>query len=164
MVRRRDHRALRPSLAGAGLTDARALADADANKDLVRRFVAALNARDYDAFDGLLGREVVRNSGGREGTGTVGIDRAKEAFRNAHRNWHHDQQTILALIAEGDRVVMHAELRAVHAGEWLGIPATNTEVVFNGAFLFRIAGGRIVEILRYADDLSRLRQIGGLKR
>jgi ketosteroid isomerase-like protein len=137
---------------------------ADANKDLVRRFVAALNARDYDAFDVLLDADVVRNSGGRDGSGTLGIDQAKEAFKTAHRSWHHDRQTIIALIAEGDRVVMHAELRAVHAGEWLGIPATNTEVVFNGAFLFRIAGGRIVEILRYADDLSRLRQVGGLKR
>jgi len=134
------------------------------NKELVRRYIAALNAEDYDALDDVLHPEVIRHFGGADGTGTRGIAEAKAGSMGVRRNWHHDHQEILDIIAEGDRVVVHADLRAVHAGEWLGVAPTQREVRFRGAFIYRIADGRIAEIWRYADDLGRFRQIGGLDR
>ena len=50
---------------------------------------------------------------------------------------------------------------ATHQGEWLGIPATGTEIEYNGVNIFRIACGKIAESWGVANHLGLVQQIGG---
>jgi predicted ester cyclase len=48
----------------------------------------------------------------------------------------------------------------MHTGEFMGAAPTGRQVIVTGMNLFRIAGGKIVEIWLNADDLSELQQLG----
>jgi hypothetical protein len=48
-------------------------------------------------------------------------------------------------IVEGDRVVERHRATAVHAGEFMGIPATGRRVSWTGTHIYRISEGRIAE-------------------
>ena len=65
-------------------------------------------------------------------------------------------------MAEDDLVVSRIVGRGVHAGELLGIPATNKEVETDGIAIHRIRDGKIVESWLVADVARVLMQIGAL--
>jgi steroid delta-isomerase-like uncharacterized protein len=64
------------------------------------------------------------------------------------------------LIAEGDTVVMRITAGGTHQGAWLGIPPTGKQFTETGIYIFRIAGGKIVERWGNQDDLGMLQQLG----
>jgi SnoaL-like polyketide cyclase len=71
-----------------------------------------------------------------------------------------DQQwTIEDVIAEGDKVVVRATNACVQES-FLGIPGHGRRQTFTATFIHRIAGGKILETWRNADDLGRLLQLG----
>jgi steroid delta-isomerase-like uncharacterized protein len=70
--------------------------------------------------------------------------------------------TIHDMIAEGDKVVARWTFRATHKGEYMGIPATNKQVVFTGIYIIRIADGSQVEWWLEADFLSLMQQLGAI--
>jgi predicted ester cyclase len=70
------------------------------------------------------------------------------------------QTTIDDEIAEGDKVVSRWTYRAVHRGEFQGIPPTGKQVTMTGLTLLRIAGGKIVEHWVELDQLGLLQQLG----
>lgn len=64
-------------------------------------------------------------------------------------------------IVEGDRVVERHRATGVHAGEFLGVPATGRRVSWTGNHIYRIANGRIAEawsevsLYELLDQLTR---------
>ena len=52
--------------------------------------------------------------------------------------------------------------RGVHAGELLGIPATNREVETEGIVIHRVRDGKIVECWSVTDIARVLQQVGVL--
>jgi steroid delta-isomerase-like uncharacterized protein len=67
------------------------------------------------------------------------------------------QITIEDLFAEGDKVAARQTLRGTHSGEFQGIPATGKTATVTGIFIFRLAGGKIVEKWAVLDQLGLLR-------
>jgi predicted ester cyclase len=65
-------------------------------------------------------------------------------------------------VAEDDLVVSHVLGRGVHAGELLGILATNEEVETEGIAIHRIRDGKIVEYWSVTDVVRVLQQVGAL--
>ena len=66
-------------------------------------------------------------------------------------------------IVEGDRVVERHRATGIHAGEFLGIPATGRRVSWTGNHIYRIAEGRIAEAwseVSLYELLHQLRQQG----
>ncbi len=63
-------------------------------------------------------------------------------------------------IAEGDKVVNRWTNRGKHKGELFGIPATGKDVTVTGIDVFRIAGGKLVELWQNWDQLGMLQQLG----
>jgi predicted ester cyclase len=74
------------------------------------------------------------------------------------------QTTIDDEIAEGDKVVSRWTYRAIHRGEFQGIPPTGKQVSMTGLTLLRIAGGKIVEHWVELDQLGLLQQLGVVPR
>jgi len=53
------------------------------------------------------------------------------------------------IFAEGDRVAFRWSIHGTHLGDWLGIPPTGNHVTATGISVYRIAGGRVVDELRF---------------
>jgi len=63
-------------------------------------------------------------------------------------------------IAEGDKVVIRWTITGTHKGEFMGISPTGVQVTWTGITIYRIAGGKIVELWANSDDLGVLQQLG----
>jgi steroid delta-isomerase-like uncharacterized protein len=63
-------------------------------------------------------------------------------------------------IAEGDRVVERWTMQGTHQGEFQGTPPTGKRVTVTGIDIFRISGGKLVELRQQVDNLGLLQQLG----
>jgi steroid delta-isomerase-like uncharacterized protein len=132
----------------------------DANKALARRWWEALNqgnaidlidevyAADYVMHDPSLPEPVSGTDGVREFIASISA-----GFPDAH-------YTVEDLVAEGDRVVQRVTVRGTHQGEFLGVPATGTEVEVWLVVISRVAGGKIAEEWQLVDSLGLMQQLG----
>jgi steroid delta-isomerase-like uncharacterized protein len=63
-------------------------------------------------------------------------------------------------IVEADKLVCRNTVTGTHRGAFMGIEATGRPVEYREIFIFRFAGGRVVETWGVVDSLSLLRQLG----
>jgi predicted ester cyclase len=119
----------------------------EANKELVRRLVEAVNRRDLDELDHVAAGE----------------------FASAARRWISPfegsfpdfEMRIVDLIAEDDKVVAHFKCSGTHQADWLGIGATQNRFEdVDEVYIFRVENGRLVGATGIEDNLSRMRQLG----
>jgi predicted ester cyclase len=135
----------------------------DENKDLIRRYVQATDdnpTSDWSVLDEYIAEDFVAHNPAVPGVSLdrEGMKRAAEIFRVATPGTHE----ITLQVAEDDLVVSHVLGRGVHAGELLGIPATNKEVETEGIAIHRVRDGKIVEYWSVTDVVGVLQQVGAL--
>lgn len=134
------------------------------NKAAFRRVLAASNAHD----DELLARIIPEVFAPDVRMGTplpiqaTGAQAVTEVYATLHRAFPDLHIEVEDLIAEGDRVVSRHTVTGTHLGEYMGVPPTGKSVSYNEIFVFRFAGGRIVETWGVVDVLSQLRQLGAV--
>ena len=117
------------------------------NKQLVRRFVQAINERDEAAVGELASGELA--------------ERARLWVRPFDAAFPDFQMAVAALVAEGETVVAHLRCSGTYEGEWLGIPPTGRRFEdVDEIYVFRLAGGTIVAAFGVEDNLTRIRQLG----
>ena len=126
----------------------------EANKDLVRRFYAeAINGRDLDAVDRLLGEDFAHDG---ERRGRAGQRQAVAAFLDGFSDLRNE---ILLILAEGDLVAAHQRWTGTHEGEFLGVEATGRRVEFTSTAVLRIRDGLIAEAWDEMDAAGLLAQL-----
>jgi predicted ester cyclase len=135
----------------------------DDNKDLVRRYLKAIDdndSSDWSVLDQFLADDFVMHNAPLPGVSLdrEGMKQAAEMFRVGTPG-HHD---IKLQIAEGDLVVSHIVGVGVHNGEIFGIPPTNNNVETEGIVVHRIRDGKIVEFRAVVDTARVLQQMGVL--
>jgi predicted ester cyclase len=64
------------------------------------------------------------------------------------------------MIAEGDKVAVHARFEGTHQGELMGIPPTGKEVSVPFIITYRIAEGKIVQHWMSFDRMALMEQLG----
>src|SRR5881227_1042727 len=101
----------------------------DSNKELIRRYVQAIDdneSSDCSVLDEFTAEGFVAHNPPIPGVSLdrEGMKQAAEIFRQANPRAARGH----AAVAEGDLVVSPIVGRGVHAGELLGIPATNRDV------------------------------------
>jgi steroid delta-isomerase-like uncharacterized protein len=136
---------------------------ADQNKDLIRRYIEAIDANhtgDWSVLDEYIAEDFIAHNPPIPGVSLDrdGMKQAAEIFRIAAPGTHE----IRMQIAEGDLVVSHIVGQGVHAGELLGIPATNKEIETDGIAIHRVRDGKIVEYWSVVDVARVLQQVGVL--
>ena len=99
------------------------------NKTFIRRYIEAIDRNttgDWDFLDDYIAEDFVAHNPPIPGVSLdrEGMKAAAELFRVATPGTHE----ITLQVAEGDLVVSYIEGRGIHAGELLGIPATNAEI------------------------------------
>lgn len=133
------------------------------NKDLIRRYIEAIDANDSDDWsflDEFIAEDFVAHNPPIPGVtlDRDGMKHAAEIFRVATPGDHE----IKLQVAESDLVVSHISGRGIHAGELLGIPATNKQVETDGIAIHRVRDNKIVEYWSVVDVAHILQQIGVL--
>jgi predicted ester cyclase len=133
------------------------------NKQLIRRYVEAIDANrsdDWSVLDEYISEDFVAHNPPLPGVSLDrdGMKQAAEIFRVATPGRHE----IGLQVAEGDLVVSQVIGRGVHAGDLMGIPATQREVETEGIAIHRIRDGKIVEYWSVTDVARVLQQVGAL--
>jgi predicted ester cyclase len=133
------------------------------NKALIRRYIQAIDENqtgDWSMLDEYIAENFVAHNPAIPGVSLdrEGMKQAAEIFRVATPGRHE----VTMQVAEGDLVVSHVLGRGVHAGELLGIPATNREVETEGIAIHRVQDGKIVEYWSVSDVARVLQQVGAL--
>ncbi len=136
------------------------------NQDVVRRYFEEWSNRG----DERVVEEVISPDWISHGTQSAFVERpglppGAEGVKQLHHEvraiWPDHQWTIDDMFAAGDKVCVRLTNHATHQGTYRGIPATGKHVVFSAIWVLRLADGKLVEVWRSADDLSRVMQIGG---
>jgi predicted ester cyclase len=133
----------------------------ETNKQLVARFDQILNTGEVALLDELCTQDMVNHAlaPGRP----AGLAGTREFLSTDGQRMRTDRWERLDVIAEGDFVVQHG-MRGGHwpGGVFLGIPAKEGDYSREVAFIYRIRDGRICERWAVRDDLTMLRQLGGV--
>jgi steroid delta-isomerase-like uncharacterized protein len=134
------------------------------NRHLIRRYMQAIDDNetgDWSVLDEYIAEDFVAHNPLYPGVSLdrEGMKQGAEIFRVAAPGARHE---IRRQVAEGDLVVSHIVGRGVHAGELLGIPATNKELETEGIAIHRIRDGKIVEYWAVTDVARVLQQLGTL--
>src|SRR5947207_9807683 len=135
------------------------------NKQLIRRYIEAIDdndTSDWSVLDEFIAEDFVAHNPPIPGVSLDrdGMKQAAEIFRVATPGRHE----IKMQVAEGDLVVSHIVGIGVHAGELLGIPATNKEIESDWIATHRVRDGKIVEYWSVVDVARVLQQVGVLPR
>ena len=117
------------------------------NKTVARKWIDAVNKKDYAAFDELMTPELAAST-------KKGIARAYEIWPN-----HHVE--IVDMVAEGDQVWMKSTNSADQGEEVEGIPPTGKHWSTDVIFCFRFVNGRLASTDGgVADTWSIYKQLG----
>jgi steroid delta-isomerase-like uncharacterized protein len=116
------------------------------NKEVIRRWIEARNNTDLEAALACWADET--------------HEWLTPAFNEFTAGIPDIHLTIDDLIAEGDKVVVRWTLTGTHRGMWDGIPATGNAVRWNATDIFTVANGKITSLVRAADNLAWLKQLG----
>lgn len=134
----------------------------EANKEIVRRFVSAINERDFDALDDVVAPDVVRHSPSTPDVTVSDRDELKAFLRQDLAAVPDAVQTIRLMVAEGDNVAVWANYAGTQDGPLGPFPASGRPVDLDFAGILRIEDGRIAEIWAVWDNLAMLSQLGHL--
>jgi predicted ester cyclase len=133
------------------------------HKQLIRDYIQAIDdnaTSDWSVLDDYIAEDFVAHNPPIPGVSLDrdGMKQAAEIFRIATPGRHE----ITMQVAEDDLVVSYIVGRGVHAGELLGIPATQREVETAGIAIHRVRDGKIVEYWSVTDIARVLQQVGVL--
>jgi steroid delta-isomerase-like uncharacterized protein len=128
----------------------------EANKQLVRKFFAAVEDGDFEAFDEIVAEDYNDHLPGQ----TPGRETLKTYFQSLRTAFPDVRLPISQMIAEGDRVAVLNAVQGTHRGEFLGIAPTGHRVDAPAFQLYRIADGRLAEHWEVADFATLSRQLG----
>lgn len=133
----------------------------EANKSIVERFDALLSNQDLDQLDELCSPDMANHA--LAPNRPPGLDGTRQWLETEGRNFQSFAWKELHVVAEDDLVVQFG----TRAHDWPGgrfrgfdVPAGRCER--GAAFMYRIAGGRVVERWAVNDLLAMLLQLGAI--
>ena len=132
----------------------------DENKALVERFYDQVwDAGNVDVAEEVFAEDYVRHDlrPSEALPGPAGQAKIAADFRAAFPDLHMELDLILA---EGDLVAARWTTEGTNTGPWAGRAATGKNARFSGVNIFRIEGGKVVELWNHRDDLGLMQQIG----
>lgn len=120
----------------------------EANKNLIRQFIAETDAQNFGAYDQLWSDDVIAHF-----PNGVDMDRqtAEENERAFAVAFSDASRSIDQLLAEGDRVILRETLRGTHNGPFGDIQPTGNPIEVTANVIYRVSDGKIAESWVEAD-------------
>ncbi|MCB1138274.1 MAG: ester cyclase [Leptospiraceae bacterium] len=134
--------------------------DLEKHKDLLRRFVRAINEEDWRGLRNVLHPDFRRHS---HAAGEAAIEEGEDLvqfFRAQRQVFPDGQETIQDILAEGDRVAVRHSFNGTQAGALGPFPASGKKLSSEYIAIYRIQDDRIAECWAEWDNLSALEQLG----
>jgi C-1 hydroxylase len=128
----------------------------EANKELIRRYVATWNSGDVEALAQFWAPEM-RHHTRSQSHDLEGVRRIVTDFGEAFPDLHFELQDI---VAEGDRVVTRMRATGTHTSDYMGVPASGRTIDCQVMGIARIADDKMVEHWGVTDELAIMQQIG----
>jgi predicted ester cyclase len=150
-----------PYVAGCGGTFQQGARESEeSNKEVVRRFVSAINDRQLDDLDEIVLPDVVRHSQATPGLDIRSLEAMKEFLSGDFVVVPDSHMELLQLVAEGDHVAYWATYSGTQQGQMGPFPPTGRAISSDFAGYFRLSDGKIAEIWVIWDNLTILTQLG----
>lgn len=130
------------------------------NKGLVRRFVAAINARDREGLARVVTADVVRHSPATPDVRVASFDDLWSFLEQDFAAIPDSVVTLETLVAEGDLVACWATYSGSQTGPMGPFPPSNERVSMDFCGILRIRDGRIAKIRVLWDNVDMLTQLG----
>jgi len=136
------------------------------NKAVVRSFIEELNKRNIAIMDELMAPAMIHHT--LQVRGLEDYKQYETALWKAFPDWH---ETILDMVAEGDKVWLFGEVTATHTGE-LRVPflpqinkkvrvaSTGKKIKFTYVGMYRIVDGKIVDIRSIHAIIEAYKDLG----
>lgn len=134
----------------------------DSNKAAIRRWVEeGWNKGNLAVVDEIYASDVVHHDPHSPIplTSSEALKEYVSIFRTAFSDL---RMTIEDLVAEGDKVLWHANFHGTHSGPLGPIPATGKSATAAGMILFRFANEKVAEVWVNVDILGLMQQIGAI--
>lgn len=135
-------------------------AQLQANKELVRRFIAATNAADWEGLTPLVSEDLVRHSAATPGPTITSRDAFIQLQKSFLQSFPDQKVTVQQMIAEDDRVAVLATYSGTQTGPMGELPASGKRVEAPFLGILRIQDGRIAEMWVEWDNMAMLQQLG----
>lgn len=148
-MRARQHRARKGSLKRA----------AD-NKQVVRAFVAAVNARDWKKLSTLVAANFVRHSYAGAKPEVASRGALIEFLRSEFETFPDADEKLEDLVAEAGKVAARHHFTGRQKGKMGPYPASGRTMSADYLAIYRLRDGQIVEAWVEWDNLTALRQLG----
>lgn len=132
----------------------------ESNKSLIRAFVEAVNAQDWDRVLKLLASDFRRHS---TAAGEPSVNSAQNlvTFLKAEYITFPDaSETLMDLLAEGDKVAARHSFRGTQLGPMGDLPPTGKVLEATYIAIYRISNECITEAWVEWDNLAGLKQLG----
>lgn len=130
------------------------------SKSTVRAFVDAINAKDWGRLRSIITPDFKRHS---VAAGEPGVQSAEDlvAFLLAEYATFPDaHETLLDLVAEGEKVAARHLFRGTQLGPMGPLPASGKVLEATYLAIYRLDSGRIAEAWAEWDNLAGLKQLG----
>ena len=131
----------------------------EANKDVVRRFLAVTDGRQFDQYAEFLSPDVVAHFPGGVDLNRAAVEDAESAFAVGFPDV---VRTVEDLFAAGDLVVVRTAIRGTHRGDFQGIAPTQRPIAVTAIVIYRVVDGLIAESWVEADFLGLMTQLGAV--
>lgn len=129
------------------------------NAELVRWTVEAIGRQDLAAARLAWSDAIVERFPDRTCRGLVELTAYFQEAYDAISDWGFEA---LAVVGEGEDVLVHWRLTGVHTGPLLGIAATGRRIAIDGMDHFVVRDGKIVSNFVVFDQMDYARQLGML--
>lgn len=131
-----------------------------ANKEVVRRMVEAINARNLAALDQVVAANIHRHSGATPGVVVENLEQFKAFLSKDTAAVAGSRQEIQFMLAEGDRVAVYLTLSGTQRGQLGPYPPSNRHMEIPFIGILRLEDGKIAEMWVEWDNLNMLTQLG----
>lgn len=136
------------------------MSSVEENRSLVRRFVDAVNARDYEALDAIVAPDIVRYCPATPDVVVRNRDDLRRFLAMDAETFPDNRVQLDTLVAEGNVVAFWAAYTGTQTGAMGPFPASGKRASAEFAGTFRIEHGRIAEVRLVWDNVSLLKQLG----
>ena len=135
------------------------------HKEVVLRYLAAGNDRNYEVLDALRTRDFVAHvprGGPISESDPIDAASLNADLRMITASFPDLRNTIQDLVATADRVVVRAELRGTFTAQLGAVQPTGEEIAWDSVHLYRLDDEKIAEAWFVTDTLGLLRRAGGV--
>jgi steroid delta-isomerase-like uncharacterized protein len=131
-----------------------------ANKAVVAKILKAFDEGDVNALDKLIAKDAVSHSEMPPEIKSTGVEAVKEMSRMHKAAFPDSKTTVHVMGIAGDTVLAYFTTTGTNSGPFMGMPATNKTISFEGVDIIRVKNGMAVEHWGVYDNLKMMQQLG----